>query len=123
MPLGKTVLVADDDDLCRRVILSLVSEFTVGEILQAHDGMEALQHYIEARPDIVFMDINMPNMDGFEALKRIREANRNACVIIVSSNATKADVFKALKLGARHYIRKDLPKECLRPMIRQMMSA
>lgn len=123
MPQGKTVLIADDDELCRRAISSLVSEFTVGELIQARDGLEALEHYIEARPDIVFLDINMPNMDGFEALKRIREANRNACVVIVSSNATKADVFQALKLGARHYIRKDLPRECLRPMIKQMMSA
>jgi len=122
MPLGKTVLLVDDDSLCRKNLSSIVSEFTVGEIREACDGMEGVQQYIETSPDVVFLDINMPKMDGFETLKRIREANKNANVVIVSSQATKADVFKALRLGARHYIRKDLPRECLRPMIRQLMA-
>jgi two-component system, chemotaxis family, chemotaxis protein CheY len=121
MPQGKTVLLVDDDNLCRKNLSSIVSEFTVGEIREACDGFEGVQKYIEIHPDVVFLDINMPKMDGFETLKRIRETNKNANVVIVSSQATKADVFKALRLGARHYIRKDLPRECLRPMIRQLL--
>ena len=122
MPLAKSVLLVDDDSLCRRTLLSLVAEFTVGEIREASDGMEGLEQYVESRPDVVFLDINMPKMDGFEALRQIRATNKNAYVVIVSSQATKADVFKALRLGARHYIRKDLPRECLRPMIRQLLA-
>ena len=123
MAAGKSVLVVDDDVLCRRAILSIISEFTVGEVIEATDGAQGLQTYLETKPDMVFMDINMPNMDGFEALRQIRQANQNANVVIVSSQATKADVFKALKLGARHYIRKDLPRECLRPVIKQLISS
>jgi DNA-binding NarL/FixJ family response regulator len=123
MPAGKTVLLVDDDNMCRRTMFALISEFTVGEISEARDGLEGVQQYIEIRPDVVFLDINMPKMDGFETLRRIREANKNANVIIVSSQATKADVCKALRLGARHYIRKDLPRDCLRPMIRQLMAS
>jgi two-component system, chemotaxis family, chemotaxis protein CheY len=121
MPLGKTVLLVDDDGCCRKSLSSMVSEFTVGEIREACNGKDGFEQYIENNPDVVFLDINMPEMDGFETLKKIREANKNANVVIVSSQATKADVFKALKLGARHYIRKDLPRECLRPMIKQLM--
>jgi two-component system, chemotaxis family, chemotaxis protein CheY len=123
MPHIKSVLLVDDDNLCRKTLSSIVSEFTVGEIREARNGLEGLQRYVETNPDVVFLDINMPEMDGFETLKRIRAANKNANVVIVSSQATKADVFKALRLGARHYIRKDLPRECLRPMIRQLMAS
>jgi len=115
-------MVADDDSLSRRAILSLVSEFTVGQLIEACDGMEALENYVESRPDVVFLDIDMPRMGGMEALRRIREANNQAVVIIVSAQATRELVFQALKLGARHYLRKDLPRDCLRPMIRQLMS-
>jgi CheY-like chemotaxis protein len=123
MAAGKSVLIVDDDALCRRAIVSLVSEFTVGEVVEANDGAKGLQSYLETMPDVVFMDINMPVMDGFEALAKIRQANQNANVVIVSSQATKADVFRALKLGARHYIRKDLPRECLRPMLKQLLAS
>ena len=103
--------------------MSLVAEFTVGQLMEASDGAEGLQSYIETHPDVVFLDINMPKMDGLEALRKIREENSQANVIIISAQATRALVFQALRLGARHYLRKDLPKECLRPMIRQLMSA
>ncbi len=116
------MLVVDDDDLCRRALLSLVAEFTVGQITEASDGFEGLQSYMDSQPDVVFLDINMPRMDGLEALKRIREANKQANVVIVSSQATRGLVFQAMRLGARHYIRKDLPRECLRPMIKQLMA-
>jgi DNA-binding NarL/FixJ family response regulator len=123
MSTVKSVLLVDDDQTTRHALMLLVAEFTVGEGHEAVNGELGLQSYIEYRQDIVFLDINMPVMDGFEALRRIREANKDANVVIVSSNATKADVFKALKLGARHYIRKDLPATCLRPMIKQLFAA
>ncbi len=121
MAVGKSVLVIDDEPLCRRVLLSLVHEFTVGQLHEACDGKQGVQAYQTLRPDIVLLDIDMPGMDGMTALEQIREFDPHANVVIVSAQCTKQRVLQAMKLGARHFIRKDTPRDRLRLMIKRLL--
>ncbi len=100
------VLVVDDSSAVQRALTeALEGEPGVQVVGRAVDGEEALRAALELRPDCVFLDLEMPRMDGFTFL-RLLMARQPMPVIVVSSNARKADVFKALELGALDFIAK-----------------
>lgn len=80
---------------------------------EAADGEEAIQQYRSLNPDIVMMDITMPQMDGLDALKRIMAINSMACVIMVTALREKERVVEAVKSGARGYVLKPLDQETI----------
>ena len=73
-------------------------------LLKAPDGVEAVRQYIQHKPDLVTMDVNMPKADGIQVLKGIMKVNPNARVIMVTSVEQKHIVQDAMKSGARDYI-------------------
>jgi two-component system chemotaxis response regulator CheY len=74
------------------------------EIHEAVNGRDAVEKYAEVRPDIVTLDITMPEMGGLEALRRIREQDPDACVLIVSAMGQQKLVVEAMDLGAADFI-------------------
>src|SRR5699024_10784939 len=78
---------------------------------EACDGAEAVNRYAEIQPDLVIMDITMPNKDGLEALKEIRAADPNASVVICSAMGQEAMVIEAIKSGAKDFIVKPFKPE------------
>jgi two-component system chemotaxis response regulator CheY len=90
----------------RKNIARIVSGIGGNVIGEARNGTEAVDLYFKLAPDIVFLDITMPELDGVETLRRIIEKDSNAKVIIVSSIGHKEMVWKAICLGAKHYITK-----------------
>lgn len=80
---------------------------------EAGDGEEAVMQYRSLNPDIVLMDITMPNMDGLESLRRIMSINPQACVIMVTALREKERVVEAVKLGARGYVLKPLDQDTI----------
>lgn len=76
------------------------------EFYEAKDGKEAITQYGNIQPDIVFMDIIMPVLDGIEALKEIMSLDPNATIIMLSSVGTKSNLKTALKFGASDFIQK-----------------
>ncbi|HAG51441.1 MAG: hypothetical protein A2X87_04025 [Deltaproteobacteria bacterium GWC2_42_51] len=99
-------LVVDDSIFARKNIAKVVE--MMGGVVEgeATTGREAIDLYFKIKPDVVIMDISMPEMEGLEALAKIREKDKNANVIIISSLGYQELVKKALSLGAKHFISK-----------------
>ena len=100
------ILVCDDSILARRQLKNVISIFGNPSIIEASDGLEAVSLFKEEMPDLVFLDLVMPNLDGMEALKQMLAIDENAKIVIVSSVGTKDTLLEAVKLGAREFIQK-----------------
>lgn len=107
-PIPVRVLVADDQNLFRSGLAMLLQEDPRVEIVgQATDGRDALAKTASLKPDVVLMDLKMPNMDGVEATQRIVADHPGTKVVILSTFDTDSNVIKALKAGACGYVLKD----------------
>ena len=108
----KSILVVDDSAFMRQVLKKIIKEtFPATEFIEAGDGVDAVQKYIQHKPDIVTLDIRMPKADGFQALRAIRKSNPLANVVMASYVHEKEVINDALKLGAKDYIEKPFKKE------------
>lgn len=102
------VLVVDDQTLFRTGLTSLLSEDSRVDVVgQAVDGADAVKQAIKLKPDVILMDIKMPNLDGIEATRQIVEAVPGIKVLILTTFETDSQVIQALKAGASGYVLKD----------------
>ena len=104
------ILVTDDSKMARKMVIKILKDI-LGENVEIHEGQngqEALDLYKELLPKIVFLDLTMPIMDGFEALEKIKEFDKNAKVVIISADIQKLSMDKALQLGAFNFIKKPI---------------
>jgi YesN/AraC family two-component response regulator len=103
--LGKLkFVIADDDRMTRNVLRMLLHEGYHHIDGEACDGEKALELCIAHQPDIAFIDIDMPKLDGHEATKKIRENCKNTQVIVVSSLSTASNVQQAFQAGASAFV-------------------
>ena len=100
------ILLVDDAAFMRMMVKDALTKngYADAEILEAADGVQAVEMYNESKPDLVIMDITMPNMDGLEALKTIKAADPNATIVMCSAMGQEAMVIDAIKSGARDFI-------------------
>lgn len=113
------VLIVDDQELVRtgfRMILD--SENDIEVVAEAADGKEALTEFDRLQPDVVLMDIRMPNMDGVEATRVLVERDSNALVLILTTFDLDEYVYAALRAGASGFLLKDTPPEQLIEAVR-----
>jgi two-component system chemotaxis response regulator CheY len=103
------VLIVDDQRSIRAVLNTMIAQLGGEVVGEAQDGEEAVTKCLELRPDIVLMDINMPKMDGVEALKRINASNLGALVIMLTSQNTAEVVQECLRHGAKNFLLKSNP--------------
>lgn len=104
------VLVVDDASFMRMRMSKLLLEYG-HEVEEAENGVEAIAKYQDTNPDIVLMDITMPVMDGIEAVKKIKENDGEANIIMCSAIGQQAMVIEALKAGAKDFIVKPFQPE------------
>ncbi len=111
------LLIVDDSLFMRQFIRCSLRSLVFEDIYEAADGMEAVELYKTHHPDLVLLDINMPLMNGIEALRKIKEYDPSAHVIMISSIHTSRTVRETKELGACGYMQKPFPKMQLEEMV------
>lgn len=109
--MAKSVLVCDDAAFMRMMIKDILSKNGYEVAGEAENGAIAVKKYAELKPDLVLMDITMPEMDGIQALKAIKGSDPSALVIMCSAMGQQAMVVEAIKNGAKDFIVKPFEKD------------
>ena len=102
--MAHRILIVDDASFMRMMIKDILVKNGYEVVGEAADGAQAVTMYKELKPDLVTMDITMPEMDGITALKNIRAENPNAVVIMCSAMGQQAMVIDAIQAGAKDFI-------------------
>ena len=102
--MAKNILICDDAAFMRMMIKDILSKNGYNVAGEAENGAKAVEKYKEVNPDLVLMDITMPEMDGIQALKAIKAADAGAKVIMCSAMGQQAMVIEAIQSGARDFI-------------------
>ena len=103
-PMGAKVLIVDDALFMRNMLRNIFSESGFDIVGEAQNGNEAIEMYQRLKPDLVTMDIVMPEKNGIEALKEIMVADSGARVVICSALGQESLIMEALEAGARDFI-------------------
>jgi diguanylate cyclase (GGDEF)-like protein len=119
-PLKGKVLIVDDAPDTVEIIRTLL-RYEGYEVLTAYTGEEGVTRTIVAKPDVVLMDINLPGIDGNEALRRIRKVNPLISVIMLTAYATLENAIQALRDGASDFIKKPFENEHLVHIVNQCL--
>ena len=115
------VLLVDDHQVVRRGLRTFLEVQDDIEVVgEAADGAEGVDRARELKPDVILMDVKMPGMDGVDALRRLRELDNHARVLVVTSFTEQRTVVPALRAGAAGYVYKDVDPDALAGAIRSV---
>jgi len=115
-------LIVDDSVFARKSLAKMVESFGGALAGEAGDGCAAIVEYARVKPDIVLMDITMPQMEGIEAVERIVQEHPEARIVMVSSVGYQDNILAALQKGARHFVQKPVKADALYEIIRYVLS-
>ena len=102
--MAKNILICDDAAIMRMMIKDILTKNGYNIAGEAENGAKAVEKYAELKPDLVLMDITMPEMDGIEALKKIKASDPGASVIMCSAMGQQAMVIESIQSGAKDFI-------------------
>jgi two-component system chemotaxis response regulator CheY len=121
--MSKTFLVVDDSQAMRdalKKILETLGHTVVGE---AENGLQAIAKFRDLKPDVVTLDIIMPQMGGLESLRLIKALDKAAKVLMVSARSDKASVMDCAKAGATHYLLKPFESDKVAAVLKQVFES
>ncbi len=102
--MGKRILITDDAAFMRMMLKDILTKNGYEVVGEAENGRVALEKYKELKPDLVTLDITMPEIDGIQALKNIKAFDPNAACIMCSAMGQQAMVIESIQAGARDFI-------------------
>ncbi len=117
MTSALNIMVVDDSAITIKKITKMIEDMGHHVVQVARTGRQAVDIYNELKPDIVTMDITMPDMDGIEATKKIMEQHHGALIIMITAHGQEQMVIDAIEAGALGYIMKPIKKEKLKETI------
>ncbi|MCC6037164.1 MAG: response regulator [Armatimonadetes bacterium] len=112
------VLIADDAAFIRMKLKKVLEDLGL-EVIEAANGAEAVQKFKEQNPNLVLLDITMPEMDGLKALQVIMETDSSAQVVMVSALGQESVVMQALQLGAKDFVVKPFQPDQIKQVVQR----
>lgn len=119
--MGKSILIVDDAAFMRMMIKDILTKNGYEVIGEAENGGKALEKYKELSPDLVIMDITMPEVDGIQAVKDIKKVNADAKIIMCSAMGQQAMVIESIQAGAKDFIVKPFQAERVVEAVRKVL--
>ena len=113
----KKILIVDDSRISRSIIKKCIGNDAGYEFCEAENGLDGLEKYRSFSPDIVFLDLTMPVMDGRTFLKEIKKKDMNAKIIVCTADIQKKSLEEAFQLGAESIVKKPPTKETVQAAI------
>lgn len=120
--MSKNILVVDDAAFMRMMIKNILTKEGYTVVGEAENARVAVGMYLELKPDLVTMDITMPEMDGIEGVKAIRKTDPNARIIMCSAMGQQSMVMEAIQAGAKDFIVKPFQKERIIQAIERVLA-
>lgn len=120
--MSKSVLVVDDAAFMRMMIKDILVKNSFEIAGEASDGLIAIEKYKESKPDVVLLDITMPNMNGLETLAELKKIDPNAKVIMCSAMGQESMVIEAIKSGASDFIVKPFQGDRIIKAVQKVLS-
>ena len=113
------ILIVDDSPVSRKIMKSCMPEDKGYEMFEAGDGQSGIDKYQQLRPDLTFMDLTMPVMDGMQALQQIIKIDPKAVVVVCTADVQMKTIFKVMNLGALMVVRKPVSKQAIEDALRK----
>ncbi len=120
--MSKRILIVDDAAFMRMMIKNILSKNGYEVVGEAENGAVALQLFTELKPDLVTMDITMPEMDGIQGVKAIRGVDPNANIVMCSAMGQQSMVMEAIQAGAKDFIVKPFQQDRILQAIERVLS-
>jgi two-component system, chemotaxis family, chemotaxis protein CheY len=115
------LMIVDDSAIIRQAIHKHLKEFNIEVVGNAEDGKVALEVFQKTRPDVVTLDITMPELDGLTVLEEMLKIDKNVKVMVVTALSDKSTGLKAIKLGAKSFLPKPFTPEKLRSSFERLI--
>lgn len=118
--MGATVLIVDDSAFMRNMLKNIITQAGANVVGEAGDGAEAIAKVEELNPEIVFLDIMMPNVNGLEALKKIKAQHPGVKVVMCTSAGQEKIIGEAVEAGASEFVKKPFKPDEINQVIAKL---